>query len=56
MAKAHILKNKSLVSWSCICGISWRNHHLKGKTDDDLADEVVAEFGKHAISARAVGD
>lgn len=47
MAKKHLIRRRSLVSWRCTCGERWNNNMLKGKTDEDLADENAAEFSKH---------
>jgi hypothetical protein len=51
----HDLAGFSLVAWRCVCGGSWRNDQLKGKTDDELGYERDANFEGHLREMKKEG-
>lgn len=47
MSSEHYIVSIALAYVRCSCGWKWRNHKLKDKTDEDLAQEAKATFDSH---------
>lgn len=50
----HLLSYESLVTWGCICGKTWMNEFLKGKSDEELIAERELSFRRHILRSRDV--
>ena len=45
----HVVSYESLVAWGCICGATWMNEFLKGKSDDELLAERDRAYKRHLL-------
>lgn len=47
----HVVSYESLVTWGCICGKTWMNEFLKGKSDAELLEERDRSFQRHVLKS-----